>query len=293
MALITEIPISEAAAAAARALEELLGHGVALATGAPVPGARADEIAPDGARRAVMLPFTDGITGDVTLVVDEHLGAALEAVSPDGSLTSAALPALLAAADEIARTTEVGVDPDDADVIAAENLATVVGDSAGVPLFEEDAAVACIVVRIVDDAASSSSFTGPVGFEPAAPVAPALMQVGAANEEHDHDEVARHDVESPAKADATHAGVRPIALLNDVAMDVTAQLGRRRLKVRDIVTLQPGSVLQLDRAAGSPVDVLVNGALVWRGEVVVVDDDLSVRVSEVVVDESASAPRPR
>jgi flagellar motor switch protein FliN/FliY len=73
-------------------------------------------------------------------------------------------------------------------------------------------------------------------------------------------------------------------------MEVTAELGRRRLKVRDIATLQPGCVLQLDRAAGSPVEVLVNGAVVWRGEVVVVDDDLGVRVSEVVTEEPSSMP---
>ncbi len=69
-------------------------------------------------------------------------------------------------------------------------------------------------------------------------------------------------------------------------MDVTAELGRRRLKVRDIVALRPGSVVELDRAAGSPVDVLVNGALVWHGEVVVVDEEFGIRVAEIVVDES-------
>ena len=79
---------------------------------------------------------------------------------------------------------------------------------------------------------------------------------------------------------------RPISLLNDVNMQVTAELGRRRLKVRDIVALQPGSVIELDRAAGSPVDVLVNGALVWHGEVVVVDEEFGIRVSEIVVDEN-------
>jgi flagellar motor switch protein FliN/FliY len=79
---------------------------------------------------------------------------------------------------------------------------------------------------------------------------------------------------------------RPLTLLNDVHMEVTAELGRRRLKVRDIVGLQPGSVIELDRAAGSPVDVLVNGALVWHGEVVVVDEEFGIRVAEIVVGEN-------
>jgi flagellar motor switch protein FliN/FliY len=56
--------------------------------------------------------------------------------------------------------------------------------------------------------------------------------------------------------------------------------------VRDIVALRPGSVVELDRAAGSPVDVLVNGALVWHGEVVIVDDEFGIRVAEIVVDEN-------
>jgi flagellar motor switch protein FliN/FliY len=69
-----------------------------------------------------------------------------------------------------------------------------------------------------------------------------------------------------------------------VNLEVTAELGRRRLKVRDIMALAPGSVIELDKTAGSPVDVLVNGAIVWHGEVVVVDDEFGIRVSEIVVD---------
>ena len=86
-----------------------------------------------------------------------------------------------------------------------------------------------------------------------------------------------------------HGGLgqaRSLTLLNDVTTDVTAELGRRRLKVRDIMALKPGSVVVLDRTAGSPVDVLVNGALVWHGEVVVVDDEFGIRVSEIVIDEN-------
>ncbi len=75
-------------------------------------------------------------------------------------------------------------------------------------------------------------------------------------------------------------------MLNDVHVQITAELGRRRLKVRDIVGLEIGSVVELDRAAGSPVDVLVNGALVWHGEVVVVDEEFGIRVAEIVLDEN-------
>ena len=71
-------------------------------------------------------------------------------------------------------------------------------------------------------------------------------------------------------------------LLADVEMTVTVELGRVRLKVRDLLRLSEGTVVELDRLAGAPVDVLVNGSVVARGDVVVVDDELGVRVTELV-----------
>ncbi len=71
-------------------------------------------------------------------------------------------------------------------------------------------------------------------------------------------------------------------LLHGVAMEVTVELGRTRLSVRDLLALSPGDVLELDRAAGSPADLLVNGRLIARGEVVVVDEDFALRVTEIV-----------
>ena len=71
-------------------------------------------------------------------------------------------------------------------------------------------------------------------------------------------------------------------LLRDVEMGLTAELGRTRMFVRDILELGPGSVIELDRAAGSPVDVLVNGTLIARGEVVVIDEEFGIRITEVI-----------
>jgi flagellar motor switch protein FliN/FliY len=52
--------------------------------------------------------------------------------------------------------------------------------------------------------------------------------------------------------------------------------------VRNVLNLAPGSIVELDRTAGSPVDVLVNGTLIARGEVVVVDEEFGIRISEIV-----------
>lgn len=76
--------------------------------------------------------------------------------------------------------------------------------------------------------------------------------------------------------------VHPLRLLHDVEMDVTVELGRTRMSVRHILGLTPGSVIELDRAAGAPVDLLVNGTLIGRGEVVVIDEEFGVRISEIV-----------
>ncbi len=80
---------------------------------------------------------------------------------------------------------------------------------------------------------------------------------------------------------STGAPPADLDLLRDVDLNVSVELGRVRLKVRDLLRLGEGSVVELNRPAGAPVDVLVNGSLVARGEVVVVDDELGVRVTEL------------
>lgn len=73
-----------------------------------------------------------------------------------------------------------------------------------------------------------------------------------------------------------------LELLHDVELAVTVELGRTRMLVREVLDLVPGSVIELDRAAGSPVDVLVNGTMIARGEVVVIDEEFGVRITEVI-----------
>lgn len=81
-----------------------------------------------------------------------------------------------------------------------------------------------------------------------------------------------------------------LELLRDVEMEVTVELGRTRMSVRELLSLSPGAVVELDRAAGSPADLLVNGTLIARGEVVVVDEDFGIRITEIV-GPNATAPK--
>jgi flagellar motor switch protein FliN len=82
----------------------------------------------------------------------------------------------------------------------------------------------------------------------------------------------------PPSLDSSHG----IELLLDVALEVSVELGRSHMSIGDILGLRTGSVIELDKLAGEPVDVSVNGTLVARGEVVVVDEKFGVRITEVV-----------
>ena len=83
----------------------------------------------------------------------------------------------------------------------------------------------------------------------------------------------------PRGAPAVRGGLE---LLHDVEMEVTAELGRTRMTVRDLLSLAPGAVIELDRLAGGPADLLVNGRLIARGEVVVIDENFGIRITEIV-----------
>ncbi|MBM4113934.1 MAG: flagellar motor switch protein FliN [Phycisphaerae bacterium] len=73
-----------------------------------------------------------------------------------------------------------------------------------------------------------------------------------------------------------------LKLLDDVDLDVRIELGRTRMLVEDVLRLGPDSVVELDKAAGDPVDIYVNGRHIARGEVLVVNENFCVRVSEIL-----------
>ena len=73
-----------------------------------------------------------------------------------------------------------------------------------------------------------------------------------------------------------------IDMLLDVDLKVTVELGRAQLKLRDVLNLSCGSVIELSRLTSEPVDILVNGALLATGEVVVVDDHFAVRINKLL-----------
>jgi flagellar motor switch protein FliN/FliY len=81
---------------------------------------------------------------------------------------------------------------------------------------------------------------------------------------------------------ATLDNGRNIDLLMTVPLKITAELGTCKMLVEDILKLGTGSIVELDRLAGGPVDLLVNDRLVARGEVVAIDEKFGVRVTELI-----------
>ena len=80
--------------------------------------------------------------------------------------------------------------------------------------------------------------------------------------------------------DARYAG--KLGRISNVEMALTVEIGRTRMSVRDVLAMEPGAVIELDRSAGSPADVLLNGRLIAHGEIVVVDQDYAVRITKIL-----------
>ena len=84
---------------------------------------------------------------------------------------------------------------------------------------------------------------------------------------------------------STPGGSLTLEALQDVELDLRIELGRTELLIEDVMRLAEGSVVQLDKLAGDPVDILVNGRLIARGEVLVLNDNFCVRVAEILTPE--------
>ena len=87
---------------------------------------------------------------------------------------------------------------------------------------------------------------------------------------------------SPLEGGSAEVNPSSIELLRDVPLVVQAELGKSKRLVRDILRLQVGHVLELDKEAGEPVDVLVNNKRIARGEVVEIDGRYGVRITEII-----------
>jgi flagellar motor switch protein FliN/FliY len=262
--------VTAVAAAAARTLP------LAAVADSPVSeGSLPDLLPPEGTGRAVSLNVRGSALGRLVLVVADSLASALEN-SPFGAqeLLAALGPTLTDAGAALEQFSGAPLQIEAAHEVEPGIALAGLGDGrlfAAVLLRTAGQHVATIALLLEQDSAAdeTSSIPTPRGDE----AAPA------------------HTFPSLDPSGPTGRTSRSMDLLHDVEMGVTAELGRTRMTVRDLLALTPGAVVELDRAAGSPVDVLVNGTLIARGEVVVIDEEFAIRISEIIGTRSLDAAR--
>ena len=208
----------------------------------------ADVTLPEPAGTAISAYLGGRTEGRILLVVGEDVLAALQAASGAVEPAQALTPALETLATALGAQLE-GLPT----AIGVEGCLDVLtdGTTVFVPLLAGESVKALIGVSLVEVAAPSAADTAAGAAQAAAATA----------------------------AGATSWG---IDMLRDVEMEVTCELGRTRMTVRQLLALAPGDVVELDRLAGSPADLLVNGTLLARGEVVVVDESFGLRITEIV-----------
>jgi flagellar motor switch protein FliN len=91
-----------------------------------------------------------------------------------------------------------------------------------------------------------------------------------------------------AGAESVGGDAPELERLYDVPVELAVEIGRTHMTIRETLALGPGSIVTLNRLAGEPVDLLVNGKPIARGEVVVIDEEFGLRVTEVVAGETAA-----
>ncbi|MEM4989933.1 flagellar motor switch protein FliN [Collimonas sp. H4R21] len=86
----------------------------------------------------------------------------------------------------------------------------------------------------------------------------------------------------PLSGDAAEVAKTDIDMILDIPVQMTAELGRTRITIKNLLQLAQGSVVELDGLAGEPMDVLINGYLIAQGEVVVVNDKFGIRLTDII-----------
>jgi flagellar motor switch protein FliN/FliY len=233
---------NDAADAAVNVLREYIGDDAELTV--QDPGATIAEIVGDATPRIAVRTFTaaDGSDGVLALVALPDLATPLEHAASDELLVTAAGDALEAVAQAIAALAETQIETQ--------------------PAHELDLAA------LNDEIANDDIITYPLLMNSAPAGALVIAATAGAHE--------------PAAAPAATPVAGAPTVLAEVEMGVTAELGRCEMTVRELLSLTPGAVIDLDRAAGAPVDVLVNGTLIARGEVVVIDEEFGIRIQEIL-----------
>lgn len=203
----------------------------------------------------------DGTVGGLVLVVPSS------GLSPDAAgLSGIELVATLAEGAAAGFAAITGVAAQAAPPEALADTSQLAGADAEAYEFEIGTETDSVTIRWVVEASLGALVTGGDPVDPPAAEGPSVAPATL-----------------PELTQSVAPGrARDLQLLSNVPMNVTVEIGRGSVQVRELLSLVQGSIVELDRVVGSPVDVLVNGTLVAHGDIVLVGDELGVRVTEIV-----------
>ena len=260
----TQQPESEPEQTADSPPGELADPPLPAGDAAPDVDVNQDEI--DAVLRAAEDEAADAAAETAALDPAEAEGGAAEPEGDDAPAVEATqAPARTGAAtisaDEIEAAMLAASEPSDVEKSAAASETDAAGD-VSVSADEIEAAMAAALEEAEAAAAEKA--------EPVAAVAPAELPAGAER------------FRAPDFGKAEPAPSAHIDLLDDVELEVKIELGRTEMYIEDVLGLGPGSVVELDKAAGDPVDILVNDRLVARGEVLVLNESFCVRINDIL-----------
>ena len=222
----------------------------------PPASSEATEEAPSGAvGQSDIDALLAGAAAEVESAEEPAGPPAGDASSVDQSDIDALLQAAGAAAEDTAATEPTESTPDDRT------------DTFGRPFDEDAAAMQAAIDEEREQAAAAAPAPAPVPAAGPDVAAPSTTPVAL----HDFSDSSIPDVDP-----------KRVSMLNDVNLRVKIELGRTRMLLEDVLKLDDGSVVELDKLAGDPVDVFVNDRLIARGEVLILNDNFCVRISEVL-----------
>lgn len=188
-------------------------------------------------------------------------------------------------ANDQAKSDEIDIPQSDED-LDAEKAATMVDEGAAGSLDEDDldvqmAAVMAMKTGDSDEDDLDRQMAAAVGKEKNG--RGRVNPLNAFSEDEEESDISIQPVKFPQLHSSDERVVRDdIERLLDVSLMVSVELGRKHMQIKDILELGPGKIVELDKLAGEPVDLLVNGKVLARGEVVVVDENFGVRITDLI-----------
>ncbi len=252
--------------------------------------------------------FNNLLTSESLFVVSEETAALMldlvkgnSGANPPAQVADDQIPALETAMTGVARGLGTVIGNQVGETLDLETCNSHLGTLSLPPVFAMSGSAVEITFSFTINDLSDTQLTLFMTPDMARVLAPAESQQSSGDQLLDQDELAAMLGDLTSGLDAPAPGLQPTAaaptgatpapdlgmprgldMILDIPLDVTVELGRVRMLIKDVLELSSGSIVELDRVAGEPVDLLVNGRLIAKGEVVVIEDNFGIRVTEII-----------